>query len=65
MDQINKIKALYLISIIIFEARAEILTKKGLLFGRFEDTKISFWDKLTFSLQCFEMYVVVQISPWP
>ena len=31
------------------KARAEICQKVGWLFGRFEDTKISFWEKLTFS----------------
>ena len=33
-----------------YEARAEILVEIGWLFGRFEDTKISFWDYLTFSI---------------
>ena len=33
----------------IVEARAEILQKIRLLFGRFEDSKISFWNYLTFS----------------
>ena len=32
-----------------YEARAEICQKFGWLFGRFEDTKISFWEYLTFS----------------
>ena len=27
-----------------YEAKAEICQKFGWLFGRFEDTKISFWD---------------------
>ena len=32
-----------------YEARAEIHQEKDTLFGRFELTKTSFWDILTFS----------------
>ena len=35
----------------ILKARAEILQKFGSFFGRFEDTKIPFWDYLTFGWQ--------------
>ena len=33
----------------ILEVREEILWKFGSFFGRFEDIKISFWTKLTFT----------------
>ena len=38
-----------------YDARAEICQKFGYLFGRFEDTKISFWDELTFNLNVSEV----------
>ena len=44
----NIIEFLYFIELIHLEARVVILTEKGSLFGRFEDTKISFWDYLAF-----------------
>ena len=36
--------------VLILEAKAEVLHKFGLLFGRFECIKISSWDLLTFKM---------------
>ena len=44
-----------------YEARAEICQKFGYLFGRFEDTKISFWDELTFSFSAAKTTMVSNI----
>ena len=41
--------------------RAEICQKFGWLFGRFEDTKTSFWDWLTFTLNVYAIQVISSV----